>query len=291
MDKTFWTITLAIISIFSGFITLINHFNKPELYNKTKQEYRRYYQSRTTADILAFFIVYKTKLISATIAAASAIALVFIMILMPPPVATETPASTESIVLTVAPIVSKDPGVYQTMLEELTPLRVDPDTAFVFHQWERNYPIKIDSKEYLHSIGVHLPVDLKYDLLSNHSEERKEYSAVIEYSLGYKYDKFQFSYGIDDNAFKDSGLPPPACHYWIVVESCICREDSEVRAIELYKSPEVNYMQTIGTSEPIDVSNVETLRITFNWLFDVLPTKPLTLNVAIVDPTLYITES
>ena len=46
-------------------------------------------------------------------------------------------------------------------------------------------------------------------------------------------------------------------------------------------------MQTIETSDVIDVSNVETLRLTINWLFDVLPTKPLTLNVAIVDPTLY----
>jgi hypothetical protein len=47
-------------------------------------------------------------------------------------------------------------------------------------------------------------------------------------------------------------------------------------------------MQTLGTSTLIDVSNVETLRITFYWLFDVLPTKPLTLNIAIVDPTLYV---
>ena len=167
-------------------------------------------------------------------------------------------------------------------------LNKEPDDAFFFHQWEKNYPIKIDSTEYLRSIGVRLPVEIRDDLKNNHITERYDYSAVIEYSLGYKYDMFQFSYGIDDNTFKDFGLPPPNCHYWVVVESCYCREDSEIKTTELEHTPEVNYMQTLGTSKQMNVSNVETLRITFYWKFDVLPTKPLTLNVAIVDPTLYV---
>jgi len=165
---------------------------------------------------------------------------------------------------------------------------MEPDTAFVFHQWERNYPIKIDNIEYNHSIGARLPFEVEENLKVNHTTERKLYSAEIEYSLGYKFDKFQFSHGIDDNAFKDFGLSPPNCHYWIVVESCFCREDSEEKSIEIYRTPEVNYMQTIETSDLIDVSSVETLRLTVYWLFDVLPIKPLTLNVAIVDPTLYV---
>lgn len=111
-------------------------------------------------------------------------------------------------------------------LDDLQVLNKEPDKAFYFHQWEKNFPIKIDGIEYLHSIGVQLPVDVKYDLITNHSTEREAFSAKIEYSLAYKYDKFQFSYGIDDNAFKDAGLPPPNCHYWVVVESCECKEDS-----------------------------------------------------------------
>ena len=291
MDKTFWTIILTITSVSSSFITFIIHFNKPELYNKTKLEYRKKYRSRATADILAFFIVYKTKLISATIAAASATALVLILVLMPTSDDSSDAASADSPTSPATPIVSIYPGNNQTMLEELTPLKIDPVTAFVFHQWENNFPIKIDEKEYYHSIGARLPVKVKVDLEDNHTTDRIDYSAEIEYSLGYKYDTFQFSHGIDDNAFKDYGLSPPNCHYWIVLESCSCREDSEEKSKEIYRTPEVNYMQTIETSDVIDVSNVETLRLTINWLFDVLPTKPLTLNVAIVDPTLYKTGS
>lgn len=286
MDKTFWTIFLAIVSVFSGIITLINHFNKPDLYERRKRENRERYDSITIANLLAFFDVYKTKLISATIAAFSAIAFVLILLLMPPSDDSNITVIEDTISPSSTPTIILESGNDSTMLEDLDPLNIDPDTAFYFRQWETNFPIKIDNEEYLHSIGVRLPVEVKNDFKDNHVTERKDYSAQIEYSLGYKYDTLQFQYGIDDNAFKDSRLPPPACHYWIVVESCICREDSEVKSIELYRTPEVNYMQTIGTSEIIDVSNVETLRITFNWLFDVLPTKPLTLNVAIVDPIL-----
>lgn len=198
----------------------------------------------------------------------------------------EATATPTTVISTPQPSLIANPSTLS--LDDLQVLNKEPDKSFFFHQWEKNFPIKIDGIEYLHSIGAQLPVDVKYDLITNHATEREDYSAMIEYSLGYKYEKFQFSYGIDDNAFKDAGLPPPNCHYWIVVESCICREDAEEKSKEIYRTPEVNYMQTIETSDFINVSNVETLRITFYWKFDVLPTKPLTLNVAIVDPTLYV---
>lgn len=176
-------------------------------------------------------------------------------------------------------------------LDDFKALRKAPHDAFYFHQWEENFPIKIGDVEYPHSIGVRLPIEVIENLYDNYKTERKLYSTYIEYSLGYKYDVFQFDYGIDDSAFKDYDLPPPSFHYWILVESCSCLADSKERSKELYTTPEVNYMQTKGTSKAIDVSNVETLRLTFYWKFDVLPTKPLTLNVAIVDPTLYVTGS
>lgn len=205
---------------------------------------------------------------------------------MMPETEVEASATPTTVISTPKPSLPSSPSTL--CLDELQVLNKEPDKAFYFHQWEKNFPIKIDGIEYLHSIGVQLPVDVKYDLITNHSTEREAFSAKIEYSLAYKYDKFQFFYGIDDNAFKDAGLPPPNCHYWVVVESCECKEDSEIKTTELERTPEVNYMQTLGTSTLIDVSNVETLRITFYWLFDVLPTKPLTLNIAIVDPTLYV---
>jgi len=273
---------LNVLYIFGFVIAAIGFFSKIDKYTPT------YLKLREENGIFISFFKTVMKLYSKFLVAILVTAVIAVIVYVfgakhdpipPEPTPTATP-TTEPTVVVYSPITYS--------LDDLQVLSKEPDDAFFFHQWETNYPIKIDNIEYLRSIGVRLPVEIQDDLKINHITERYDYSAVIEYSLGYKYDMFQFSYGIDDNTFKDFGLPPPNCHYWVVVESCICREDSKVKTKELERTPEVNYMQTLATSNMIDVSKVETLRITFYWKFDVLPTKPLTLNVAIVDPTLYV---
>ena len=291
MDKTFLSIILAIVSISSCVITFLNHFNKPELFKKTKAEYRKKYSGRAIADFLAFFIVYTAKLISAFITITSATGFVLILVFMPTKESTitieaeaaHTPLSTPTVT------VGNDPS--RTYLNEVRPLNIDPDEAFVFNGWKALYPIKVNDIEFDHSIGVRIPTDVSEDYKDNYNTERRDYDASIEYSLSYKYEKFRFKYGIDDSSFLDAGLCPPQCYFWIVVESCSSEADSEEEPKILYQTERMNYRRPLRTSDEIDVSDVETLRLTVYWEFDVMQSKPLAFNIAIINPTLYTAES
>jgi hypothetical protein len=53
----------------------------------------------------------------------------------------------------------------------------------------------------------------------------------------------------------------------------------------------MNYRRTLRVSKDIDVSDVETIRLTVYWEFDVIQSKPLAFNVAIVNPILYTAEN
>lgn len=290
MDKTFLSIVLAILTVASAIITFLNHFNKPELYKKTKAEYRQKYASRAIADFFAFFKVYTAKLLSAIVAVISASGFVLILVFMPPNNSkvtielkpTPTPQPTPTIT-----IVSDPSRIY---LGEVRPLNIDPDEAFVFNGWTDLYPIKVNDVEFDHSLGVRIPEDVCKDFKDNYDTERKDFDASIEYSLDYKYDKIRFKYGIDDSSFLDAGLCPPQCNFWIVLESCSSDANSEEPPKEIFKSDRMNYRRPLQDSREVDVSDIETLRLTVFWEFDVMKSKPLAFNVAIVNPTLYLKD-
>lgn len=285
------TIILAIISVSSGFITFLNHFNKPELYYKTQKEYRKKYRSRIVADLLAFFVVYTTKLVSAAVAIISAVAIVLILFLMPSIDEPITSISADSEISSeISPPLS-GPATNQTNLENLTPLREEPRDAFFFHEWKRLYPIKINDIEYDHSIGISLPAEVCKDLKKNHDSEREDYKAYIEYSLAYQYETLSFDYGIDDNSFIDDGLYPPQCHFWIVVQSCDSENELSEDENVLFETEPLNYRRSLHSSGDIDVAGAEAIRITVYWEFDVIPAKPLAFNVDIINPILYTAEN
>jgi hypothetical protein len=179
----------------------------------------------------------------------------------------------------------------ETKLDDYSILSKRPDEAFVFQQWTDLYPIKINNIEYENSIGVRVPAEACEYFKNNHDTQRKDYNASIEYSLAYQFDTLRFQYGIDDNTFREDGLYPPQCHFWIIVESCGSDADSDEKPVELYRTDRMNYRRTLRVSKDIDVSDVETIRLTVYWEFDVIQSKPLAFNVAIVNPILYTAEN
>lgn len=290
MDKTLLTIITAIISVASFIITFINHFDKPDLYNRVKRELMEKHGKSFRTNITAFFLVYTGKFISAVVAIISAIAFVLILFFMPSGNRLDAAVLTASPTPTITPSAKPSPAptkINQARLDELTPLDMEPDAAFCFQQWAYLLPIKVNDVEYEHSIGIRIPTAVSEDYKKHHDSNREVYKAYVEYSLAYQYEKLSFNYGIDDSSFREDALCPPQCHFWIVVQSCSSEEELADDENIIFQTDSLNYRRSLHNSGDIDVSGAETIRITVYWEFDVIQSKPLAFNVAIINPILY----
>ena len=285
MDKTSWQILSAILTVASFLLTIINHFNKPDLYDRIKKEQRRKHSSYFVADILACFIVYKMKMISAAISVISATAFVLLTTFLPSQTTIIDIQSTQ----TIAPTPSPTPMIVidadDAWLDEVDPVLPRKD-AFYRNRWSLFDSIVIDDTVYPHSIGVCIPQEDQLDYFKDNPPEQQEHSEYIEYPLAYQYKTLQFDYGIDDSSFPDDVECAPQCEFKIVVQYCESDDYLESDENILYQTEWLNYRRTLHQSDPIDVSRTETCRITVYWRFYVHQEKPLALNVAIVNPIL-----
>ena len=203
----------------------------------------------------------------------------------PPPTPTPAPTPHETIAPPSA-TPSIPPWPNKTKLVELTPLKMD-EGAFFFGEWNQYESIIVNHVGYPQSIGVQIPKDAQDDYYERYNTLRKTHKAEIEYSLGYQYKTLMFFYGIDDRSFPDDLSCAPQCHFWIVVQSCSAEDDHFEKEDTLFKTEHLNYYHTLSSSGNIDVTGAEAVRITVFWEFDVIQSKPLALNIAIIDPTLY----
>ncbi|MBA4347818.1 MAG: hypothetical protein C0413_03085 [Clostridiales bacterium] len=285
MLKPWANFGLNVLYIFAFAIAVIGFFSNIEDFGPTYREYRKHHS------IILSFLKAVIKVYGKFLLAIAVTAIVAMIVYRYGTIKErQSPATTP----TLTPIIELTPtisGIRETGLDDYPILNMKPDAAFVFHEWTRMYPIKVNYIEYEDSIGVRIPVEDKENYKKNHDTEREIFQAEIEYSLAYQFDVFQFQYGIDDNTFLEGGLCPPQCHFWIVVESCSSSANPDGKLVELYRTPEMNYRRTLEFSDPIDVSDVETLRLTIFWKFDVIQSKPLAFNVAIVNPTLFTEEN
>ena len=292
MYKTFWQILSATIAVASLLFAIIDRFNKPDLYERIKNEQRKKHTSYFIADIVACFIVYKKKMISTILTIVSATTFVLLSTLLPDQPSIIDIQSTQTVAPTLTP--SPTPTIVidpeDAWLDEVDPLLPRKD-AFFRDRWNLFDSIAIDDVTYSHSIGVRIPEDDQLDYYKSNPPEQQTHSEYIEYPLSYKYKTLQFDYGIDDSSFPDDVECAPQCEFKIVVQSCKSDDYLESDEDILYQTQWLNYRRTLHQSDPVDVSNTETCRITVFWRFYVHQEKPLALNVAIVNPILFASKS
>ena len=181
-------------------------------------------------------------------------------------------------------------GVGGFWLDEIDPIL--PNTnAVVRSKWNPTTDISVSGVSYQHGIGFYIPAEIQNAYFINQGSEQIIHSEFIEYSLNFKYQTLRFEYGVDDSSFTDEDLYPPQCQFWIVVQSCssdaYLMQDDNI----LFQSAPANYRLSLQTSGNIDVTNVETVRITVYWKFEVSQTNPISLHIALVDPVLYPLEN
>jgi len=200
-----------------------------------------------------------------------------------------SPTSAPSITPTIQPTPSATMH-NEIKLDELDPLRKDTG-AFFIQEWNKFDPIKIRHVVYTQSIGICIPKKNIQYYYENHDTERKTHHVSIEYPLENKFKTLRFAYGIDDSSFLDSGSSPPQCRFRIVIQSCNSENEFGDNENVIYETPLLNYYCPLRYSGNIDVSNVEAIRITVSWDFDVIQSKPPPFNIAIVDPILSAVEN
>lgn len=279
-----WAENLQIfIGLFGAIGTIITIFVLPKPdFDEIFDDILEVIGSRFFSAVLAFLRVWLYPLLAISISAILLLAINLWGKVEPPPPSPSPPLTpTPSIKTTITPTLYREIKLY-----ELPLLRVDED-AFFFQAWDQYEAIAINNVVYPQSIGVRIPEKAQEDYFENYNTLRKEHSALIEYSLAYKYKTLKFNYGIDDSSFPDDKSCVAQCHYWIVVQSCSAEDDHFEKDDLLFITNPLNYYQSLHSSGNIDVSGVEAVRITVYWEFDVIQTKPLAFNIAIINPTLY----
>ena len=171
-------------------------------------------------------------------------------------------------------------------MDEFPPLLPRAD-ALKTNEWKPAQDISVGGETYPHSIGFCIPEKKRNDYYKYHDTERITHVEYIEYQLGYKYQTLRFDYGIDDSSFPDNVEYPPQSVFWIVIQSCNSEETLKSDENIIFQTKPLNYRRSLQSSGDIDVSGAEVVRITVFWEFDVISTKPLTFNVALINPILY----
>lgn len=168
-------------------------------------------------------------------------------------------------------------------LDDLIPV-LPNKKAFFINKWNEYSGICINNISYVHGIGLKIPSDTLAEMVTEQSpkSDSVEVSEYSEYALRLDYKSICFTIGVDQSSFVASKNEAPECICRIVLTS--------EKGIVLYDSGLFDYSFSENLNV-VDLSTVETLRITAYWAFDRDPTKQNALNLAIVDPILYLKES
>jgi hypothetical protein len=200
------------------------------------------------------------------------------------PAYTRTPAMQSS----PTPIVSSAPSISASLftqyLCELNPI-IENDDAFFTGSWNSFDDFVIGQNIIQHGIGIEIPKKDRFYYLKRSSDRRVEHIEFIEYSLGNNYDMLDFEFGIDQSTFELLGSGAPACLCKIVIQAVPYSGFASESENILFDSTWFNYRLSRHSAN-IDVSNVETMRITVFWEYDVDPTKDASLRIVLIDPKL-----
>lgn len=253
----------------------------PEIFECMKKKHA----SKFMCWFLAIIVTYKVALFIILGTAGTMIAIKLVGTIPSP-----TPTVAQPYTPTPAPTPSAVVGANDVWLDEFDPLLPRAE-ALKTNEWNSAQDISVGGVTYAHSIGFCIPEEDRNDYYNNHNTERITHKEYIEYSLGYKYKTLCFDYGIDDSSFPDNVEYPPQSVFWIVVQTCGSEENLKSDGNIIFQTNQLNYRRSLHGSGEIDVSGAEVIRITVYWEFDVIRTKPLTFNVALINPILYAVKS
>ena len=278
---------LELVIVVANIVTIISmlYANKSNYKENLKREEQRC-KNKFLASFKAFVFTYKFFLIALMISALAIISIDLFSIIdepLPAPTMVETTPRT-----CPNPIPEFDED--DVRLDEIDP--IFPNTkAVITSKWDPFTQISLNGITFEHGIGFFVPKEKQEEYLLHQNNQQITHSESIEYSLAYQYKTLSFDYGIDDSTFINDEKYPPACIYWIVVQSLSSNELANSDENILFETEKMNYRSVLHSSGEIDVSKAEAIRITVYWRFDVSQSKPFTLNIALVNPILFGSEN
>lgn len=183
----------------------------------------------------------------------------------------------------------KPSGQGAIRLYSLEPILKNDEAVFI-NGWTPYVGLKVDGESVPSGIGVTIPktAQMKYSNTSTYTNAT--HTEVLEYKLCRKYEKLTFSFGIDDSTFDDFQASTPLCKCKITLQSKSSDQALSETDNILYDSSDI-YYNFIKHSVTLDVSQIETLRFTFQWDYTPDPTKQNCFNLVIIDPLLYLKET
>jgi hypothetical protein len=158
--------------------------------------------------------------------------------------------------------------------------------SFRLNRWDDFTEIVVDDKVQENSIGIRVFPEIQSNNGLKLASSRIETSEFVEYNLRKQYDAIVFSIGIDKLSFEDCDDRGPACFCSITLESVDSCKDTKDSATLLYYSELFDYRFS-ASDIPVDLSNVETLRITAFWEYDFSSTRQNCMKLAIINPVLF----
>lgn len=202
----------------------------------------------------------------------------------PTSLASSTPSATSFVTPQSNSTPSSTPTYLTTYLSELDPL-INKSDAFFTKSWNAFDDFVVGQDTVQHGIGIEIPQKDLVKYLKKNSNTRMTHVEYIEYSLGRKYQQLDFEFGIDQSSFESLVTETPACLCRIVMQDVPSNGFMSESSNILFDSDWFNY-RLARHSASIVISDVETIRITVYWKFDVNPTKDTSLRLVLIDPEL-----
>ncbi len=179
--------------------------------------------------------------------------------------------------------------VYETKyLCELDPI-IEKTGAFFDTSWDKFDDLIVGMDTILYGIGIRIPEKDQMIYLKKSSNKRVTHNEFIEYSLGNNYDVLEFEYGIDHSSFEQLETVAPACLCKIVIQDVPSGGFVSDSDNILFDSGWFNY-RLARRFVSVMLSNVEAIRITAYWEFDVDPSKDASFKLVLIDPVLLYLE-
>ncbi len=237
--------------------------------------------------LLSKILGFKAKMTWVLIAAIFTAGLIIISVLLSQD--TAPPVDTPVVTISSPTQSPNQPIPKKYYLNDIDPTITNPD-AFFDNCWSRHRTLVVDHEEYAVGIGIRIPLIKQREYTLHNSFPRIEHKEVLEYKLCRKYKELTFSYGVDDCSFDGFVADSPSGVCRILMQYAesnqFLGEDENI----LYESDEITY-HLIKHDVTINVSQVESLRITVYWRYDADPTQRNCLSLAILNPILYLKDS
>jgi hypothetical protein len=176
-------------------------------------------------------------------------------------------------------------GLRTVYLDDLKPLISNKESYF-FKQWPDSDGMYVEGQRYDHAIGIKVSSEQLKEYYSKKSNERVAPHESITFPLREEYKGISFSVGFDQNSLTCLDDTTPACECRIIFESKGSSSNKNDRGQVIYDSDWFRFDQRIKQFY-VALEQVDALRITAYWTFDVDPTQENCLNLVFYDTVLY----